>query len=322
MQKKQILVLGSIAYDYIMQFEGDFNDYLITDRAKKVFNIAVMPSSKTINFGGTSGNISYNLAQINGSTVVITAVGKDFKDLGYEQHLIQYPNIKFAGVVYNNLYTASCYIVNDKNHNQMIIFHQGAMENCPKIKLKEKGISKDTIKIATVSPDNYLAMVNWARELDALGIPFILDPGPVTPAFITEVLQEVVPKAKLLIGNEYEISMIQDKLKVDLDGLLKLNPTLVTTRGVKGSVLYDNGQTHEIPIVPPEKFMDPTGAGDGYRAGLLCGLANDLKLVDACRLGAVISSFVVETIGPQTQQYSLETVKKRFAEMFGKNLDI
>jgi len=322
MPEKQILVLGSIAYDYIMQFEGDLNDCLRTDKAENIFNVSVMPSSKSINFGGTSGNISYNLAQINVNTMVVSAVGKDFKDLGYQQHFERHPQIRFNGLVCDNLFTASCYIVNDRNHNQLVVFHQGAMENCPKIKLKERGISKDTIKLAIVSPGNYLAMVNWSRELYDIGIPFILDPGPVTPMFTAKTLLELIPKAKILIGNEHEIALIQEKLGSKLDGLLKLNPTIIVTKGEKGSILYDNEQIHEIPIVSPERFVDPTGAGDGYRGGLLCGLASDFDLVDACRLGAVVSSFVVETMGPQTQRYSLEAVKRRFAETFGEDLDI
>jgi sugar/nucleoside kinase (ribokinase family) len=103
---------------------------------------------------------------------------------------------------------------------------------------------------------------------------------------------------------------------------LRLNPTIIITKGERGSILYDKGQLHEIPIVSARRFVDPTGAGDGYRAGLLCGLANDLELIDACRLGAVVSSFVVGTIGAQTQRYSLEAVKRRFAETFGENLGI
>ena len=317
---ENILVLGSIAYDNIMEFTGDLNDNLTSKKEDKVFNIAVMPHSKQVNFGGTSGNISYNLALIEGKISVITAVGKDFVDLGYQKHLQKFPNLSFKGDIHSDSFTASAYIVNDVNHNQMIIFHQGAMVNCPSIKLRDKDISKEKIKLATVSPDNYDAMVAWARELDDLEIEYILDPGQVTPAFSAEILKELIPKAKVLIGNEFEINMIQEKLGTDTEGLLKLNPNLIITMGEKGSVCYDKGKKSEVKICTAKQILDTTGAGDGYRAGFLLGLSKNLTLVDACKIGAATSSFVVESAGPQTQKYNLEDVKARYKENFDADL--
>jgi adenosine kinase len=315
MSGKNILVLGSIAYDYIMEFSGDFNDNLSSNKEQKVFNIAVMPSSKTVHYGGTSGNISYNLAQINTNVDVITAVGKDFVSLGFQKHLDQYPSLHFKGEIYDDLFTASAYIVNDANHNQIIIFHQGAMVKCPEISLNDKNISKDSVKIASVSPDNYVAMVKWANELHSLNIDFILDPGQVTPAFTGIDLKDLIPKASILIGNEFEINMIMEKLGTDLKGLIELNGNLIITKGDKGSVCYTNGEKTEISCYPIDSVKDTTGAGDGYRAGLLHGLANDWPLVKACKFGAATSSFVVETVGSQTQKYTIEDVEKRLLKI-------
>jgi adenosine kinase len=232
---REILILGSIAYDSIMEFSGDFNANLTSNPGNNKFNLAVMPHSKHINFGGTSGNISYNLGQIGASVQIITSVGQDFIELGYQKHLEQFPTLSFNGVIHKDLFTASCYIVNDQNHNQFISFHEGAMIRCPQIKLLEQGISSEKIKIASVSPDNPGAMVRWAEELTGLGIPFVFDPGQVTPAFSGEVLARIIPKAFLVIGNEFEISMIQDKLGVDIEGLLALNSRVIITKGEKGS---------------------------------------------------------------------------------------
>jgi adenosine kinase len=319
---KEILVLGSIAYDYIMDFDGYLNDNLTSDKQKKIFNIAVMPTTKNVRFGGTSGNISYNLAQIGAPVQSITSVGHDFISLGYNTHLSTLKSLRFNGIIEENLFTASCYIVNDKNHNQMIIFHQGAMAKSAEIDLKKQGISSESVSIASVSPDNYPAMIKWAKQLKELGIRFILDPGQVTPAFSSEILKELIPSASILIGNEYEIKMIQEKLNTNLEGLLELIPRLIITLGEKGSVCYDAGNKYEIKCCRADEILDTTGAGDGYRAGLLYGLANNLKLREACEIGAVTSSFVVETVGPQTQKYTFEKIKRRFQENFQKELKI
>jgi len=322
MAQDHILVCGSIAYDNIMQFNGDMNDNLTSDKQKHVFNLSVMPFSKTVNYGGTAGNISYNLGLLNAKTMVMTAVGRDFNDSGYKSHFNQLSSLKFIGETYQDLFTAACYIVNDKNHNQMIVFHQGAMERCPQLKLTERGVSKDKIKIASISPDNYIAMMNWVKELKTLGIPFIFDPGQVTPAFNEKDLKQIIPQAEIVIGNEFEIEMIQKKMNINIDQLQKLNSKIIMTKGAKGSVIYQNGKEQNISVVKPEKVVDTTGAGDGYRAGLLYGLVNNLNLVEACQIGAVVGSYVVETEGPQTQKFSIDSIKKRYLSTFGKAFPI
>ena len=316
MNEKQILVCGSIAYDYIMEFQGDLNDNLTTDKEQKIFNLAVMPSTKEIRFGGTSGNIAYNLAQIAAPTKVVTAVGKDFVDLGYAAHMKQHPTLEFIGDIHQELFSASCYIVNDVNHNQFIIFHEGAMSKCPQISLKELQISRETIEIASISPDNVEAMEKWAKELNNLGIRYILDTGQVTPAFTKEILEELIPKAFLVIGNEFEIQMILEKLEKTLDELLEMNPNLIITKGDKGSELYFEGEKILIGICAPNQVIDTTGAGDAFRAGLLYGISQNFSLKNSCQIGATLSSFAVETIGPQTQEYSWGDVQERYEKAF------
>ncbi len=316
MQAQSILLLGSIAYDYIMQFPGDFNVNLTSEPQNNVFNLAVMPESKTVNFGGTAGNISYNLGLTQTPTAVITSVGKDFTDLGYSKRFQEVDSIKFWGKEHTDAHTASCYIVNDNHHNQIIIFHEGAMKRCPDINLAEQGVSRETVKIASVSPDNPQAMVKWARKLIELEIPFIFDPGQMVHYFSKIDLEEIIPKAHLLIGNEFEIAKIQELLNTNMEGLRSLNSTIIITRGEKGSECYWGENHAHIPVGPITEIEDTTGAGDGYRAGLLFGLYYDLPLETACRIGAMISARVIGTVGPQTQKYTLKDVRETFHQMF------
>jgi adenosine kinase len=96
-------------------------------------------------------------------------------------------------------------------------------------------------------------------------------------------------------------------------------PIIIITKGESGSILYHKEQNLEceIPICKVETVVDPTGAGDGYRSGFLTGLAKGMSFEDSCRLGAVIGSFVVQSMGGQSQQYSIEDVKRVFNETFG-----
>ena len=322
MVNRKIVVLGSIAYDFIMNFNGDMNQMISTDPENKVFNLAVMPETKIKSFGGTAGNIGYNLSLLSAHAGIITSVGQDFIELGYQDRIQNFPNISFEGKIHADSHSASCYIVNDHTKNQLIIFHRGAMVRGEEISIKDKYTNSEEIKIASISPDYSPAMIKWGNEFHEMKIPFLFDPGQVTPEFTAEGLNDLIPKSFLLIGNEYEISMICEKLGVTVQQLLELNPNVIITKGAQGSECHFQGETYNIPVCNPSAVKDPTGAGDGFRAGLLLGLANDLAFEIACKLGSVVGSFVVETPGPQSQQFSIESVKDRFSENYHETLSM
>ncbi len=150
----------------------------------------------------------------------------------------------------------------------------------------------------------------------------MFDPGQVTPEFSLEMLLEIIPKSYITIGNEYEISMILKKMNYTLDQLLNLNPNIIITKGNKGADCYYQGEKYEIPSCTPNSVEDPTGAGDGFRAGLLFGLAKNLPFEISCRLGSVVGSFVVESPGPQSQKFTLKSIKERYTENFLDNLPL
>lgn len=320
MSDKSMLVLGSIAYDYIMSFQGNFTDNLTVNPNDKIFNLAVLPDSKKLSFGGTAGNISYNMGLLDVPTKIITSVGQDFSSLGYQKRINIMKNVEFWGKIQPDDFTASCYIVNDKNHNQLIIFHEGAMKKCPEIRLKDCSVSKDTILLASVSPDNPTAMIKWAKELIELEIPFIFDPGQMIHYFNREELLEIIPNARLVIGNEFEIEKLQAILGTDLKGLRALNPMVIKTQGEKGAICYWGNAEEEIKPLKVENVVDTTGAGDAFRAGLLFGLYHQMPLVKSCKVGAIIGGLVIQTVGPQNQEFNLDDIADKFAELYGESL--
>jgi adenosine kinase len=321
METEKILVLGSIAYDFIMNFNGNMSDALSIDPEKKGFNVFVMPETKIKSFGGVAGNIGYNLSLLGANAGIITSVGQDFIDLGYEERIKKFPDVYFEGKVHADTHSASCYIVNDSNQNLINIFYKGAMTRGEEIHLKGF-YSRDNVKIASISPDHYPAMIKWGNELKELDIPFLFDPGQGTPDFPSEGLYDLISKSFLLIGNEFEISIILKKLQFSMEKLLKLNPNVIITKGSKGSETFFQGNNFNIPICTPRTVEDPTGAGDGFRSGLLFALAKNLPIETACKVGSVIGSLVVETHGPQSQEYTMQTVRKRFEENFHEELQI
>lgn len=323
-KKSKVLVLGSLAFDYIMGFEENFCNAVAMDHEKGDYQSTVTANSRIKYFGGTAGNIAYNLGLLKAVQVsLVGAVGPDFDQLGYREHMQRFENIELGVDVYDDLFTAACYIVNDVKSNQMIIFHGGALDKCKDIDLKGKLRDPKEYLYAINSTQSVDAMVCFGEQLYELGIPMIFDPGQVTPLFGKDILLEMIKKTRILIGNRFEIDQIIKKTELSEEELIKQVKAIIRTKGEEGSELIykdENNSVYriDIPITKPEKgIKDTTGAGDGYRAGLLTGLILEMTLLDACRLGSVIGSFVVETSGAQSQTYSIEDVRKRFLTAYG-----
>ena len=322
MVKNKVIILGSLAFDYIMSFDEKFINAVSMDKVKEEYQSTITANSRIQQFGGTAGNITYNLGLLNIAQVFLfCAVGKDFENLGYKNHISQFDNVNLGVDLHVDDFTAACYIVNDIKANQMIIFHGGAMEHCKDIDLRERIKDPKNFRFAINSTQSVEAMEIFSNQLHDLGIPMIFDPGQVTVLFPKNILIDIIKKSEVLIGNFYEIKAIKEKTGLTEEDLVKLVKAVITTKGAEGSeLLYaDNlGKIYriDIPISKPNKVEDTTGAGDGYRAGILTGLILNMTLLDSCRLGAIIGSFVVETKGAQTHFFDISKVRKRFFETF------
>ena len=323
MKRDKIIVLGSLAFDYIMSFEENFVNAVSIDHEKKEYQSTVTANSRVQHFGGTAGNIAYNLGLLNISAVsLLGSVGEDFNTLGYKDHITKFQNIDLNVDIQADLFTAACYIVNDKKSNQMIIFHGGALDESKNIDLRQKIKDPEHYAFAINSTQSIEAMQNFANQLSDLGIPMIFDPGQITPLFSKDNLVNILKKSEILIGNSFEISQVMKKTDLDEQNILKLVKTIIKTKGSKGSELVYKTDSEElkrdnIPIAIPNSIVDATGAGDGYRAGFLTGLILNMKLLDSCRLGSILGSFVVETSGAQTQIYDVKSVRTRFQKTYG-----
>jgi len=322
-KKNKVIVLGSLAFDYIMAFEENFVNAVSIDPDNEKYQSTVTAKTRIQRFGGTAGNIAYNLGLLNIARVsLFGSVGTDFEHLGYKTHISRFKNIDIGVDVHHDLFTAACYIVNDVKANQMIVFHGGALDRSRDIKLSEKITDPENYLYAINSTQSVEAMTSFAEQLYEMGIPMIFDPGQVTPLFPKHKLLDIIRQSEILIGNSYEINQIKVKIELSEENLLDYVKAIIITQGEKGSeLLYrdDSKQIFkiEIPIAKPQKIIDTTGAGDGYRAGILSGLILNLTLLDSCRLGSIVSSFVIETSGAQTQTYTVQDVRKRFFDTYG-----
>jgi len=303
------LITGSIAYDTIMVFPDRFRNHLLPDQLH-ILNVCFLTPEMRREFGGTAGNIAYNLKQLGGDPLVMATVGEDIEPYLYRlqrlgidaQHLKKVPG----------QFTAQAFITTDLDDNQITAFHPGAMNHAHENRVGPAlGAG-----LAIVAPDGKQGMLQHARECAEHGIPFMFDPGQGLPMFDAAELSEMVRLADYVAVNDYEGKMLEEKTGRKLEHLARDVKALIVTLGALGSRIYAGEVQHEIPSAPADSVVDPTGCGDAYRAGLLYGIAQGWDWPRTGRLGAVMGAIKIASRGAQNHQAVRETVEARYRQSF------
>ncbi|MFP4392722.1 MAG: carbohydrate kinase family protein [Desulfohalobiaceae bacterium] len=308
-----IYVSGSLAYDRIMNFPDKFSNHILPDKIH-ILNVCFLVQDLEEKFGGTAGNIAYTLSLLQEKPVLISQAGSDFQRY---QDWLQKHGISLHGVrSLQEVPTASAYITTDQADNQITAFNPGAMS------YPTNGSFKDfqaNDSLAIVSPGNLEDMQQFPNIYRDIGLPFILDPGQNIPAFSGEQLKAMLKGSRALIVNDYELSMVMEATGLDKTGLLQLTQAIITTLGEEGSLILEAKQkVQKIPAAQVREPVDPTGAGDAYRAGLIKGLALDLDLAGAAKIASVSACYAVEHKGTQEHRFTPEEFWNRYQENFGE----
>jgi adenosine kinase len=314
----KILVTGSIAYDRIMNFPGKFGDHILPEKIHQI-NLSFLVSDLKESFGGTAGNIAYNLALLGLKPEIFCNVGA--RDFAVYEQWLKKNKINFnSKQILPGQHTASAYIITDQKDNQIAGFYPGAMSKpCRPTRLPAYRPN-----IAIVSPQNPVDMVNFPKLFKQKRIPYIFDPGQQMTSLSASQLKQAISGSEVLIGNDYEISVISKRTGWSLEKMLKQTKILVTTLGEKGSIIRrrDPSLTLRIPPAKPKNTSDPTGAGDAYRAGLIYGLLNNWPLEKTGRLAGLVSVYTVEKYGTQTHTFTLKELDKDIGRILERNFNL
>ena len=304
------LITGSIAYDTIMVFPDRFRNHLLPDQLH-ILNVCFLTPEMRREFGGTAGNIAYNLKQLGGDPLVMATVGEDIEPYLYRLQRLGIDAGRLRKVA--GQFTAQAFITTDLDDNQITAFHPGAMNHA-----HENHVDGALgAGLAIIAPDGKEGMLQHARECAAHGVPFMFDPGQGLPMFSREELLEFVRLADYVAVNDYEGKLLEEKTGRALADLARDVQALVLTLGGQGSRIYADGDTHDIPVAPAEQVIDPTGCGDAYRAGLLYGLAEGWDWPRIGRLGAVLGAMKIASRGAQNHRVDRELVEARYRASFG-----
>jgi len=308
---KNLLVTGSIAFDRISVFKDRFANHILPKKTHMI-NVSFTVDDLAVHLGGTGGNIAYNLAQLGDTPYLAGTVGADFGDY---RNWLERNGVKLNYVkTIDGLLTAQASIMTDLDDNQITAFYGGAMFRAHEATIDDL---KD-IAMAIVSPNGKEGMLYYADHFRRHDIPFIADPGQAIPAFSGEELMTLIHGAHVLIVNDYEWQLIQEKTDLNCGNSGQYVDHLIVTYGEKGSKIRSRENDGiEVPTVQATEVVDPTGCGDAYRAGLMWGLKQQYPIEKAAHVGAWIAAQAVTKAG--TQNHS---IKKGEFEEFLEKLDV
>lgn len=306
----KIIVTGSIAYDYLMSFPGSFTEHFLPEHLSRV-SLSFLVDRMDKRRGGCAPNIAYTLALLGERPILMGTAGQDFEEYrqwldaaGIDTSLVKQIPGKF---------TASFFCSTDRENNQIASFYTGAMANAGELSFRTARDCGLTI----ISPNDPDAMIQYADECRTLGIRHIFDPGQQCARFSGDQLEAGLIGASIVICNDYEFELIRQKTGLGEAEILEKSEALVITKGAKGASIHLPDRVIDIPAVPEERVVDPTGVGDAFRGGLMKGLAIGASWEVSGRLASVAATYALEHLGPQSHAYSWQDFKTRYEAHFG-----
>lgn len=310
-----IVVTGSIAFDYLMSFPGKFTDHILPEHIQRV-SLSFLVDTMDKRRGGCAPNIAYTLALLGERPLLMATAGEDFDEYerwldaaGVDTSLVRQVAGKF---------TASFFCSTDTENNQIASFYTGAMANAAELSFR----TVPDCGLAIISPNDPSAMLQYADECRALRIPFIFDPGQQCARFSGAELRDGLQDARLLICNDYEFALIREKTGFDEPRILERVESLVITRGEHGATVLAGDESFDVSAVPPLRIGDPTGVGDAYRGGFMKGLAAGASYRTCAQLGSVAATYALEYLGGNSHAYTREEFVRRYEEHFGPLADV
>ena len=307
----KIIVTGSIAYDYLMSFPGKFTEHILPEHLNRI-SLSFLVDTMQKRRGGCGPNIAYTLALLGERPLLMATAGEDFREY---RHWLEAAGIDTSLVKeVPGKFTASFFCSTDTENNQIASFYTGAMANAGELSFR---LAREC-GLATISPNDPAAMIQYAEECRALGIRFVFDPGQQCARMSGAELRDGLEGATVLVCNDYEFELLKQKTGMSERDLLGQIGALVVTRGENGSsVITPDGGRSDVPAVKPHRLVDPTGVGDAWRAGFMKGLAIGLPYDGCARLGSVAATYALEHVGGQSHAYTWDEFKKRYEQYFG-----
>jgi adenosine kinase len=311
----KIAVTGSIATDHLMHFPGRFADQLIADQLHKV-SLSFLVDDLVVRRGGVAANIAFGMGQLGLHPILLGAVGADFADYRswLERHGVDCGSVHVSDVAH----TARFVCTTDEDLNQIASFYAGAMSEARNIELAPVAARADGLDLVLISANDPAAMIRHSQECRDRGYAFAADPSQQLARMDGSDVTTLIEGADYLLTNDYEKSLLESKSGLSDSQILDLVKIRVTTLGANGVEITGRGiERIHVPVIGDVVADDPTGVGDGFRAGFFAAVSWGLGLERAAQVGSLVAALVLETVGPQEYEVRGDLFAKRFAQSYG-----
>ncbi|WP_405660253.1 carbohydrate kinase family protein [Streptomyces sp. NBC_01166] len=295
-------VTGSIATDHLMHFPGRFTEQLVPDALDHV-SLSFLVDELHIRQGGVASNIAFGLGGLGLRPVLVGAVGRDFED--HRERLARHGVDTGSVHVSQDRHTARFQCTTDDDGNQIASFYAGAMSEAAAIDIRAVVERAGGVGLVLIGANDPEAMLRHTQDCRAAGLPFAADPSQQLARLDGETIRDLVTGAGFLFTNEYENTLLLRKTGWTETDVLARAGTWITTLGEKGCRIQRRGEPPvEVAAVPVAEPRDPTGVGDGFRAGFLAAVAGGLTPTRAAQLGCAVAAVVLRAVG--AQEYRLD----------------
>lgn len=288
-------------------------DYLLSVEEMAGPNASSPVSDCREYFGGGAANVAAAIACLGGDVELISPVGNDFSQTGYDKELLKF------GVDLSKLYhipdrsLSKAFVITDGHSNQTTYFYWGAAAKLCEMKPPRVPF------VHMVTADCF-----FNSEMSQAADFVSFDPGQDLVTYQKEPLNTILENTDILFANRHEIRLVTEISGRSFDELKNLIGMIVITYDKEGSILYENEivdgkciNTNETKIKAVlAESADPTGAGDAYKAGFLTAFVKGYPPQICCQIGSVVASFVVEKVGCQTNLPDWDKMKERYAVHF------
>jgi len=309
--KMDILLTGSVAFDYLMIFPGYFREHILPDKLDSI-SLSFLVESMVRLRGGTAPNIAYTLALFGQRPRLFATVGEDFEE--YRIWLESKGVDTTWAKVIPGVYTASYFANTDRSNAQIASFYPGAMAYAAQLSLHE--LSNNPPDLVIISPNDPGAMNCYVDECLEMGIPYLYDPSQQIVRMSKDELGRGIQGAMAVFVNDYEFALIQKMTGKTPSDIMERAKFLVVTRGEQGATVYSGDEEYHIPVVPPSQISDPTGVGDAFRGGFLTAYSHSLDYLTCGQMGSLAATYCLEQQGPQGHSYTPAEFVARFRQHF------
>jgi adenosine kinase len=308
------MVTGSIATDHLMQFPGKFVDSIVASHLDRL-SLSFLVSGLATHYGGVGANVAFGMGVLGMKPVLVGAVGSDFD--GYRAWLEGHGVDCAAVHVSATSLTARFTCTTDTAQCQIASFYPGAMSEASTIALAPV-VSSRAIDLMLIGPDDPAAMLAHTREAKRLGVAFAADPSQQLPRLSPGDCRTLIDGAAYLFSNDYEWELLTSATRWSEREILGRVGARITTLGSKGCLIVANDGTRmEVGAVPVASIVDPTGAGDAFRAGFLAAVVYGLAIERAAQLGSLIAALTLDAPGPQEWTLDIGVALSRLKDAYG-----